>query len=120
MSEPIVPTPSAQVENAPTTSEPDHATPEAAVQTAAVAAAEKAAEAEEQAREEAEQTAKAVVRAYRKGESAYRAGLLEAGRLADSYLHQRMTLGGSSRGPRPSPARIAPDTSEVAPDGELR
>jgi hypothetical protein len=34
-----------------------------------------------------------VVRAYRQGEKAYRAGLLEAGRLADLYLAQRVALG---------------------------
>lgn len=93
MSEPIVRTPSEQAENITTTPEPEQTTPESAVQAAAAAAADKAAEAEEQAREEAEATAKAVVPAYRKGETAYRAGLLEAGRLADNYLHQRMTLG---------------------------
>ena len=64
--------------------------PEAAVQEQAAQAAEQAAEQEVKAREEADHTLKATVRAYRKGESAYRAGLLESGRLADQYLHQRM------------------------------
>jgi hypothetical protein len=63
--------------------------PEAAVQSAEQAAAE----AEEKARTEAASTLKAVVRAYRQGEKAYRAGLLEAGRLADLYLAQRVALG---------------------------
>jgi hypothetical protein len=63
--------------------------PEAAVQ----AAEQAAAEAEEKARTEAASTLKAVVRAYRQGEKAYRAGLLEAGRLADLYLAQRVALG---------------------------
>jgi hypothetical protein len=63
--------------------------PEAAVQ----AAEQAAAEAEEKARTEAASTLKALVRAYRAGERSYRAGLLEAGRLADVYLHQRMDLG---------------------------
>jgi hypothetical protein len=56
----------------------------------AEAAAEKAAAEEAKAREEADSTLKATVKAYRKGEHAYRAGLLESGRLADQYLHQRM------------------------------
>jgi hypothetical protein len=34
-----------------------------------------------------------VVREYRKGEKAYRTGLLEAGRLCDLYCHQCMALG---------------------------
>lgn len=94
MSEPTVRTPSAQAEAVPSPMpEAEQSTPEATVQAGATAAAEKAAEAEEQARTEAEQTAKAVVKAYRKGEASYRAGLLEAGRLADQYLHQRMALG---------------------------
>jgi hypothetical protein len=63
--------------------------PEAAVQ----AAEQAAAEAEEKARTEAASTLKALVKAYRAGERSYRAGLLEAGRLADQYLHQRMDLG---------------------------
>ena len=63
--------------------------PEATVQ----AAEQAAAEAEEKARTEAASTLKALVKAYRAGERSYRAGLLEAGRLADQYLHQRMDLG---------------------------
>ena len=63
--------------------------PEAAVQ----AAEQAAAEAEEKSRTEAASTLKALVKAYRAGERSYRAGLLEAGRLADQYLHQRMDLG---------------------------
>lgn len=34
-----------------------------------------------------------MVKAYRQGEKVYRAGLLDAGRLCDLYLHQRMGLG---------------------------
>ncbi len=55
-------------------------------------AAAQAEQAEQQAREDAQTTLKAMVKAYRKGESAYRAGLLEAGRLADVYVHQRLAL----------------------------
>src|SRR5262249_23490693 len=76
--------------------------PEAAVQ----AAEQAAAEAEEKARSEAASTLKAVVRAYRQGEKAYRAGLLEAGRVADLYLaprvalgHKRAPAGQAARGP---------------------
>ena len=74
---------------------PSPAQPSAAEQTAEQArqAAELAAEQEAKAREEAASTLKAVVRAYRQGEKAYRAGLLEAGRLADQYLRQRLALG---------------------------
>lgn len=50
-------------------------------------------EAEQEAREEAEQTRKAAVLAFRKGEKAYRNGLLEAGRLASLYVQQRLALG---------------------------
>jgi hypothetical protein len=56
-------------------------------------AAEAAEQAEEQAREQAADTLKATVRAYRHGERAYRNGLLDAGKLADLYVHQRLTLG---------------------------
>jgi hypothetical protein len=66
---------------------------EAAVQAQAEQAAEEAAVQEAKAREEAQSTLRAVVRAYKQGEKAYRAGLLEAGRLADSYVHQRLALG---------------------------
>ena len=38
-------------------------------------------------------TLKACVTAYRKGEREYRKGLLDAGRLADVYVHQRLALG---------------------------
>ena len=67
--------------------------PEAAVQEQAAAAAEQAAEQEAKAREEAASTLKAVVKEYKRGERAYRAGLLAAGRLGDQYLHQRMAVG---------------------------
>jgi hypothetical protein len=50
-------------------------------------------EKEAQAREQAETVRQEAVRAYRKGERAYRAGLLEAGRLSHAYLVQRMALG---------------------------
>jgi hypothetical protein len=55
-------------------------------------AEEQAAEERAKAQDQAEATLRATVKAYRKGEAAYRAGLFEAGRLADQYLHQRMTL----------------------------
>lgn len=57
--------------------------------------AEKAATAEEAeaaARAEAAKTLTATVAAFRKGEKAYRAGLLEAGRLASVYIGQRLAL----------------------------
>jgi colicin import membrane protein len=61
------------------------------------AAAADAAAREEQERDQAAATLKAMVKAYRQGERAYRAGLLEAGRLADVYLHQRVALGDQRR-----------------------
>lgn len=66
-----------------------------AAQTAeqARAAAEAAEAAEAAAREEAHATLKAAVRAFAKGERAYRAGLLESGRLCDLYVRQRLALG---------------------------
>lgn len=64
--------------------------PAAAVPAQVQIAEEHAAEEEAKARDQADSTLKATVRAYRKGEHAYRAGLLESGRLADHYLHQRM------------------------------
>src|SRR5438105_3085025 len=63
------------------------------VQEQAALAAEQAAEQEAKAREQAAATLKQVVRAFRHGEKAYRAGLLAAGKLADQYLHQRMAVG---------------------------
>src|SRR5438128_1959108 len=66
---------------------------EAVVQAQAAVATEQAAEQEAKAREEAAGTLKAVVKAYRRGEKAYRAGLLESGKLCDHYLHQRMAVG---------------------------
>jgi hypothetical protein len=66
---------------------------EQAVAAAAQAAEEQAAAAEEQAREEADTTLKALVKAFRQGERAYRQGLLDAGRLCDEYVRQRLTLG---------------------------
>jgi hypothetical protein len=57
------------------------------------AAAEAAEAAEAAAREEAHATLKAAVRAFAKGERAYRAGLLESGRLCDLYVRQRLALG---------------------------
>jgi hypothetical protein len=59
----------------------------------AKAAAEAAEAAEEQARQAADATLKATVKHYRAGERAYRAGLLEAGRLAGLYVQQRLALG---------------------------
>src|SRR5262245_15855604 len=63
------------------------------VQEQSLAAAAKAEEEEQRKRDEAAGILKAVVRAYRKGERAYRAGLLHAGMLADQYRHQRMAIG---------------------------
>jgi hypothetical protein len=57
------------------------------------AAAEAAEAAEAAAREEAHATLKAAVRAFARGERAYRAGLLESGRLCDLYVRQRLALG---------------------------
>jgi hypothetical protein len=56
-------------------------------------AEEGAAKLQEQLQAEADATLKATVKAYRQGEKAYKQGLLEAGRLADQYVHQRMALG---------------------------
>jgi hypothetical protein len=67
--------------------------PEATVPQQAEQAAEEAAALEAKAREEAQSTLKATIRAYKQGEKAYRAGLLEAGKLADTYNHQRLALG---------------------------
>jgi hypothetical protein len=69
----------------------DEAAQQAAEQSQQAAAA--AEQAEEAAREEAAGILKATVRAYRHGERAYRNGLLDAGRLADLYVHQRLALG---------------------------
>lgn len=66
--------------------------PESAVMAGVQASAEQAAQEEEQLVREADNTCKAAVRAFRKGENEYRKGLLEAGRLADLYVHQRMDL----------------------------
>lgn len=57
------------------------------------AAAEQAAADEERQRAEASACLKALVSAFRKGERAYRAVLLEAGRLADEYIRRRLALG---------------------------
>jgi hypothetical protein len=67
--------------------------PEQAVPQQADAAAEQAAEREAELREQANATLQACSRAVRKGELAYKTGLLEGGRLADVYVHQRMALG---------------------------
>jgi hypothetical protein len=64
-----------------------------AVQQQADAAAEQAAQREAEQREQAEQTRQQAVKAFRKGESAYRAGLLESGRLSGEYIRQRLALG---------------------------
>jgi hypothetical protein len=87
---PPIPDATAAPEPAP---EPPAPSPEAIVQQQAAQAAAQAGRDEEAAREEAQATLKATVTAYRKGEREYRAGLLEAGRLGDVYLHQRMALG---------------------------
>jgi SWI/SNF-related matrix-associated actin-dependent regulator 1 of chromatin subfamily A len=65
----------------------------AAVAAGAAEAAAAAEEAEERARTEAKATLKAAVKAFRQGERALKAGFLEAGRLADVYVHQRLALG---------------------------
>ena len=88
---PSVPAPQAGAP-APADAPPDTA-PEPIPGAALEAAERAAAEAEDKARAEAASTLKAVVRAYRQGERSYRAGLLEAGRLADLYLAQRVALG---------------------------
>ncbi|MFO0845842.1 MAG: hypothetical protein U0797_26245 [Gemmataceae bacterium] len=63
----------------------------------AAAKAEQAAREEEQreaaARKECQATMTALVRAYRAGEKAYRAGLLEAGRLSVEYIAKRLAIG---------------------------
>jgi hypothetical protein len=69
------------------------AAPEQAVPQQAEQAAAEAARTEEQARDAAEKTRQAAVKAYRQGERAYSAGLLEAGRLAGLYVGQRLALG---------------------------
>lgn len=48
---------------------------------------------QEEAREEAVATLQACVKAHRRGERAWREGMLEAGRLGRRYLGQRMALG---------------------------
>jgi hypothetical protein len=73
--------------------QPQEPTPEQAVAAGAQAAEEQAAAAEEAAREQADTTLKALVKAFRQGERAYRQGLLEAGRLCEEYLHQRLACG---------------------------
>jgi SWI/SNF-related matrix-associated actin-dependent regulator 1 of chromatin subfamily A len=65
----------------------------AAVAAGAAEAAAAAEEAEEKARADAKATLKAAVKAFRQGERALKAGFLEAGRLADVYVHQRLALG---------------------------
>src|SRR5262245_9310989 len=92
MSEPTVRTPASQSQSLATSPE-TQAAEHAAVQEASAAAAEKAAAEEAQARADADAVLKQAARAYARGEKAYRAGLLEAGRLADDYLHRRMALG---------------------------
>jgi hypothetical protein len=67
-------------------------TPESAVVEQVQASAEQAAQEEERLLREADSTCKAAVRAFRRGEQEYRKGLLEAGRLADLYVHQRIAL----------------------------
>ena len=71
---------------------PQEQTPESAVVAEVQANAEQAAQEEERLLREADSTCKAAVRAFRKGEQEYRKGLLEAGRLADLYVHQRIAL----------------------------
>jgi hypothetical protein len=67
--------------------------PEQAVPQQADAAAEQAAQREAELREEAEAVRQAAVKAYRKGEAAYRAGLMESGRLCGEYVCKRLALG---------------------------
>jgi colicin import membrane protein len=67
--------------------------PEQAVPQQADAAAEQAAQREAELREQAEAVRQAAVKAYRKGEAAYRAGLLESGRLCGEYVCKRLALG---------------------------
>jgi hypothetical protein len=93
MSEPNVVVANEQSQVSTPIPEQQQPTPEAAVQQQAAEAAEEAARQEEAARKEADSTFKATVKAFRQGEKSYRAGLLEAGRLADLYVHQRMALG---------------------------
>jgi hypothetical protein len=90
---PSVPASQAEAPVSPDAERPAGLSAEPIPQAAVVAAEQAAADAEEKARSEAASTLKAVVRAYRQGEKAYRAGLLEAGRLADLYLAQRVALG---------------------------
>lgn len=73
-------------------------------------AAERAAEDEARALAEANRTLTAAGKAYAKGERAYRAGLLEAGKLADDYLHKRMTI---------NPTRTTRGVATQAVEGEL-
>jgi colicin import membrane protein len=82
----------AAVEQPATLEAPGDAAAQRAAEQAAVAQA-LAEEAEQRARQEADATLKAAVKSYRAGEKAYRAGLLEAGRLADVYVFQRLVLG---------------------------
>lgn len=48
---------------------------------------------EQEQRRQADKVLKLCGRAYAGGEKAYRAGLLESGKLADDYVHRRLTLG---------------------------
>src|SRR5262249_12456688 len=66
--------------------------PESAVVAEVHASAEQAAQEGERLLREADSTCKQAVKAFRRGEQEYRKGLLEAGRLADLYVHQRMAL----------------------------
>src|SRR5262245_12258111 len=65
---------------------------ESAVVAEVHASAEQAAQEEERLLREADSTCKQAVKAFRRGEQEYRKGLLEAGRLGDLYVHQRMDL----------------------------
>jgi hypothetical protein len=81
----------APAETAPPSAEV--AAPAPAVQESAEQAAGQAAEREQEARDQADATRAAAVKAYRRGESAYAAGLLESGRLCGVYVGQRLALG---------------------------
>lgn len=91
---PSVPT---EPENVQPTAPEAQSEPEApsAAEQAAQSASDAAAQAQadsDAAREQASATLKALVKAFRSGERAYRTGLLEAGRLAAEYIAQRLAL----------------------------
>jgi hypothetical protein len=91
--EPQLPTSAATAAPTPEQNPSPQGTAPAVDTATAQQAAEQAAAREQEARDLADATRAAAVKAYRKGESAYAAGLLESGRLCGVYVGQRLALG---------------------------